>query len=221
MASIKKSARPQKNLSGFGPVKSRNNYYPVPKSRLGGSKSQSLNAASSCSSNSGGYGAEHMADTGKDYLALVVQRFDDEWVYVRVNQHCLDCVHYLPVLFDPSQKDDLLELWKRVVIDDAIPWEDNVRHETLRIVRFKMEIEDRTLSFFNNRSEVDHMIRMSALSKLTDTEARALGLVNEKAVQSLAFNPEFHREDGKLLNSLAESSSQLPLRGAMRHITPS
>ncbi len=216
---MKTSAQAAKRLSPRSNGKS-SRYFTVPKAK---GSSRYSNGLAQCqpisSSGHNGYGAEAIAETGKEYLAMVVQRPDGDWNYVRVNQHCLDCVG-MPVVFEVSEAHELLELWKRVTIDDAIPWEDSVRPETLRIVSFKMEIEDRTLTLFNNESEVDHMIRTSALSKLTDIEARALGLTHAKAVQALMHNPEFHRDDGRALTALSKASAQLPLTGAMRHITP-
>jgi len=114
-----------------------------------------------------------------------------------------------PCVFTAAQADDLLEIWKRVVIDNAIPWEDSVKPDTLRIVRYKLDVEDNTLSLFGNDDSVKEFLRMSAMSKLTDAEARLLGLTTLKAKQTIMHDPQFCREDKVVLNRLMQESATL------------
>jgi hypothetical protein len=154
------------------------------------------------------YGGQNFALPGEEYLTLMVQRWSGEWVYVRVNQHCLD-VLTTPCVFTTAQTDDLLEIWKRVVIDNAIPWEDSIRPDTLRIVRYKLEVEDHTLSLFGDNDSIKECLRMTAMSKLTDSEARVLNLTTLKAKQMIMHDPQFCREDKIVLDRLMKASASL------------
>jgi hypothetical protein len=197
----------------------RPKHFSVPR----GSRAQAhQNMNQTCSPSSvnghGSYGGATVAtNPDKDYLTFVVQRHDGQWTYVRVNQHCLDCYNS-PCVFGVEEAENLLDIWKRVVIDNAIPWEDSVRPETLRIVSYKMQVEDLTLSLFHDDQAVNEFLRMSAMSKLSEAEARLLGLTHAKAKQMFVHNPEFHRDDQKTLTDLTKVSATLPLDTMMSHL---
>jgi len=205
------------------PKATRPRHFSVPmkaKSRSGNNGyGNSPQALATVSSNGGQYGGQNIAlHADREYLTMVVQRHGGEWGYVRVNQHCLDVVQ-TPCVFDANASDELLEIWKRVVLDNAIPWEDSVRPETLRIVSYKMQVEDKTLSLFNDDAEVNEFLRMSAMAKLSDAEARLLGLSHAKAKQIIMHNPNFHRDDSVTLGSLQKVSASLPLDTMMAHLS--
>ena len=171
-------------------------------------------------SGSGNYGPnQENGVSGEEYLTLVAQRSDGNWTYVRVNEHCLDGAGGTPVIFNKTEAPELLDLWKRAVIDAAIPWEDSIKPDTLRIVSYRVETQDRTISLFENDADVTEWIRRSALSKLNTTEAKLLGLDNMKAKQMLFRNPDFDRDDRNLLESLHKASSGLSLNRLLSDMT--
>jgi hypothetical protein len=174
------------------------------------STSPNNNICSPVGSGGGSYGGQREARGGNEYLMFVVQRFDGQWGYVRVNNHCLDVTNE-PCVFEEHHAQDMLELWKRVVIDNAIPWEDGIRPDTLRIVRYKPSMEDATLSLFSDDHEVQEFMRMSALAKLSDAEARLLGLTHVKVKQKIMHNPNFDKDDKRMLADLMKESARLPL----------
>jgi hypothetical protein len=196
---------------------------PLPIRSLNSATANSLRNGAPCSigSNSSGtgqYGGSTVARGGEEYLMLVVQRYSGEWAYVRVNQHCLDVIS-LPIVFSELDAGDLLELWKRVVVDNAIPWEDSVRPETLRIVKYRCELQDVTLSLFGDDQSVADFMRINAMAKLSDAEARLLGLTTLKAKQKMIHAPEFHRDDQNNLKSLTQSSASLPLDALLANLS--
>lgn len=158
------------------------------------------------------------ARIGVDYLTFVVQRYDDEWMYVRVNQNNFDVCSY-PTVFTLDRASEMLEIWKRVVIDNAIPWDDSVKTDTLRITSYKMELEDKTLSLFDNDEEIANFMRINAVSKLTDKEAKLLGLDVLKAKQKMVYDPEFHNGDKAIMNNLHNNSSVFTLDVALEKLS--
>jgi len=158
------------------------------------------------------------ARLGVDYLTFVVQRYDDQWMYARVNQNSFDVCSY-PTVFTLDRASEMLEIWKRVVIDDAIPWDDSVKTDTLRITSYKMELEDKTLSLFENDEEIANFMRINAVSKLTDKEAKLLGLDVLKAKQKMVYDPEFHNGDKAIMNNLHKNSEVFTLDVALEKLS--
>ena len=159
-----------------------------------------------------------MARPGVEYLTFVVQRYDNQWMYVRVNSDHLDVCGF-PLVFSLNQASEMLEIWKRVVIDNAIPWEDNVKPDTLRITSYKMELEDKTLSLFDNDEEVANFMRINAVAKLSDREAKILGLDALKAKQKMVYDPEFHNGDKATMNKLSKNSAIFTLDVALSDLS--
>lgn len=158
------------------------------------------------------------ARLGVDYLTFVVQRYDNQWMYVRVNSDNLEVCGF-PLVFSLNQASEMLEIWKRVVIDNAIPWEDNVKPDTLRITSYKMELEDKTLSLFDNDEEISNFMKINAVSKLTDKEAKILGLDILKAKQKMIYDPEFHNGDKATMNKLSNNYSIFTLDVALSDLS--
>ena len=158
------------------------------------------------------------ARSGVEYLTFVVQRYDDQWMYARVNQNNFDVCGY-PTVFTLDRASEMLEIWKRVVIDDAIPWDDSVKTDTLRITSYKMELEDKTLSLFDNDEEIANFMRINAVSKLTDKEAKILGLEALKAKQKMVHDPEFHNGDKAIMNNLHKNSAVFTLDVALEKLS--
>ena len=115
--------------------RAKNNYKGVSLSVRRNNNMTNLNTGTQSVGCGGSYGANSLGKANTNYLALVVQRSSGNWGYVRVNSHCLDVVSE-PIVYDEDEADNLTEIWKRVVIDNAIPWEDSVRNDTLRIVKY-------------------------------------------------------------------------------------
>jgi hypothetical protein len=169
------------------------------------------NAVGSCSNSGSQYGGKNTTiSPNKKYLAMVVQRVHGGWGYVRTNTHCLD-VTSEPILYLEEYGNELIELWKRVVIDNAIPWEDSVRYETLRIVKYSSNIEDKTLELLGDFDQANEIIRRSAVSKLTAMESKLLGLDFHKTKQIMMSNSEFDISAKQTLNTLSKTSAHLTL----------
>lgn len=154
------------------------------------------------------------AYAGNKYLTFVVRTVYGSWRYVRVQEHALDVVS-TPQLYDPGMGSDMLEVWKRVVIDDAMPWEDSVDRNTLRIVEYTVNTDDVTESLFTDKDELAEYRRRAALSRLTDSEARLLGLGHQKAKQIIMACPDFDHADGSLLKRLAQNRAEHSLDSFM------
>ena len=173
-----------------------------------------------CAPSSSGamYGNMDEASLNGDYLTLVVQATDGNWRYVRVNSHCLDCVG-IPIVFDKSDGPSLLEVWKKVVIDNAIPWEDSVRTDTLRIVTYKHSMEDVTSTFFNDGEEAKECVRRAALAKLSVYEAKILGLGKTKFTQTFFRDSAFDQDTKKSMQNLAKNSASISLNTLLSNLS--
>jgi hypothetical protein len=170
-----------------------------------------------CVSSGQGYGAQEEYSPDMKYFSMVAMRTNGSWGYVRVNAHCLDLIGD-PVVFHESFAQELLEIWKRVVLDDAIPWEDHVVPNSLRIIRINTTIEDKTFALFHDDAEVRDFLKMSAVSKLSDAESRLLGLTNLKAKQRLIHNPDLHRDDTRVMTQLSKNSGTMTLTGHINYL---
>lgn len=181
------------------------------------SRNTSGNSAK-CVSSSSGNQNNNRADIGREYLTFVVQNNYGNWKYVRVTTGYLDCVNN-PHVYQHSDAPEMLELWKRVVVDRAIPWDDSIRPETLRVARFTLQIEEATATLFENDAAVADFQRTMALAKLSDDEAKLLGLSQQKAKQKLFHDPAFGRSDQKLMESLSKSVAEVDLNDAFRDLS--
>ena len=144
----------------------------------------------------------------REYLCLVVQCNDGDWRYVRINSSDADVMNQ-PYLYDKADADKLMLFFKRAVVDQVIPWDDPVRVETLRIVSYRMEIEDVTGSLFYDEDDLVETMRMAALAKLSDDEAMMLGLGDQKAKQRLFENADYTPEDQALMKELERARIKL------------
>jgi hypothetical protein len=179
------------------------------------SVSQSLGSSSSNMK----YGGQDQAipSIEHDYLTFIAQRADNEWAYVRVNQHCMDVLS-TPIVFHHHHAEDMLELWKRVVIDNAIPWEDHIQRDTLRIISYKTRMTDETLSLMGDDENIKDFLRTNAMSKLSDSEARILGLEVLKTKQKMMACGEFHRDDKVLMDRLQANSLMMSMSSKFNHL---
>jgi len=155
-----------------------------------------------------------------NYYALVIQRSDREWNFVTVNDGYLD-ISYKPSVFDKCEAEKLLELWERVVINNAIPWNDNVIPETMRIISYKLVVDDQTLNLFQEvkNENPQQVLAKSALAKLTDAEARALNLEHQVAKTRLFFNPNFDNYDRQLLRDLSDLNGIVEINEHLKNLS--
>lgn len=138
------------------------------------------------------------------YYAMIVKSHYNDWRYVTVNDHGLSA-SLAPCLYCASSLDKLKELWERVVLHNAIPWNDSVQPQTMRIIAYSLDIEEVTSNVFGE--EFDHKRQIAALMMIDDRDARLLGLEHAKAKQVLFHNPDYEREDEHLLRQLSKEST--------------
>ena len=179
----------------------------------------SNNGLTSCAPVLSSYDKKAKSGDG-NYYALVIQRSDREWNFVSVNDGYLD-ISYKPSVFDKSEAEKLLELWERVVINNAIPWNDNVIPETMRIISYKLLIDDQTLHLFQEvkNENPQQVLAKSALAKLTDAEARALNLEHQITKTRLFFNPNFDNYDRQLLRDLADLNGIVEINEYLKNLS--
>ena len=146
------------------------------------------------------------------YAMIVKSHYGDDWRYVSASDHGLGATH-TPVLYCASSLDKLKELWERVVLHNAIPWNDSVQPQSLRIIAYSIDIEEVTSNVFGE--EFDHKRQTAALMMIDDRDARLLGLEHAKAKQVLFHNPEYEIEDERLLRQLNMESTSHRLENLM------
>lgn len=152
--------------------------------------------------------------TQSGYMFIVQVGDEREWKPVR-----LDGDHTLSVTRTPEQvfpriSQEMKDLWKRVVIDDAINWDCyNAHHQTLRLMKVEMTSQDCTAELFQDREEALHNQRWAGLAKLSEREARILGLEEQYALMKLFRNPDAEQEDNRLLDDLRATTAQFGFDG--------
>lgn len=100
--------------------------------------------------------------------------------------------------------EDMLEIWKRVAVDQALEFDDTVNPTSLRLVRVKTVVEDATHELFDEKSDFEHHQKLSVVGRLSDRESKLLGLAKERAIYKISANPDQHVNDRKLLRSLGD-----------------
>ncbi len=150
-------------------------------------------------------------------VSLVVQNYHSQWRYVRVDRDQLYTTGEV-VVYHESYASELLEIAKRVVLDDAIPVDERIIPATARVLRVKHAVEDITSSLFDGSAEVREFAMMAAVTKLTDAEARLLGLERIKSKQRLMHNPELHNDDKRLMLALSDQFGIMSLNHQMNHL---
>lgn len=169
------------------------------------------------------YGSECADDSGNQatmtdaryqhaYYALIVKNHFGDWRYVVPYEHGLT-VSSTPAMFAGSTITKLTALWERVVLHNAIPWNDSVMPQTLRIIAYSLDIQEVTETVFGD--DYEHKRKTAALLMLEDQDARRLGLADEKAKQVLFHNPEYEDEDEHLLRQLNKESTSHSLENLL------
>jgi hypothetical protein len=87
--------------------------------------------------------------------------------------------------------------------------------KTLRIVSYRMEVQDVTGSLL---AADDELRRIVAVSRLTVHEARLLGVDGLKAKQKLLYNPSPRSDDKKLCDGLASNTLVLSISDALGYL---
>lgn len=173
-----------------------------------------VKSLSSSQGNGSGPNGYQRVYPNNEYLAFVAQNSYGQWRYVRVNQNSLD-LFGTPYLFHPSNAEEMLEIWKRVVIDNAIPFDETCLNQTLKIIRYKMETVDLTEELIEKSGEREALMKRSAVSKLTDAEAKMLGLENLKAQQLIFHNPDFDQDDVRTLKALHREMAEFAIEHSL------
>lgn len=138
------------------------------------------------------------------YYAMIVQSHHGDWRYVVANDHGLGMTQ-TPAMFEASSLDKIMALWERVVLHNAMPWNDSVLPQTMKIISYRIDIEEVTETVFGE--DYNHKRSTAALMMIDDQDARRLGLTEQKAKQVLFHNPEFEYEDEHLLKQLNKEST--------------
>lgn len=130
-------------------------------------------------------------------------------VWVNVCGDTLNCCGSIPMLWRTKDLPKMHDVWRRAVIDGAIPWNDRgVRKETLRIVSYKLAVVDVTEVMIDD-DERQHLREMSAVAKLSNEDAKLLGLDLLKAKQVLLSDSEFRHQDARLMRDLGQEQEEL------------
>lgn len=146
------------------------------------------------------------------YAMIVKSHYSDDWRYVSASPSGLGVTH-TPVLYCASSLDKLKDLWERVVLHNAIPWNDSVQPQTLRIIAYSIDIEEVTSNVFGE--DFKDKRQTAALMMIADQDARLLGLEHAKAKQVLFHNPEYEDSDEHLLRQLDKESTSHRLENLM------
>lgn len=141
------------------------------------------------------------ARSGADYLAFTVKNLSGYWRYVHVTSYGLNTSSQ-PILFPTSYEAEMVEIWKRAIIDNALPWDEGVDLSTFRIVRWSTTIADETSRVLGD--DFDDVTMRALMSRLTDAEAKMLGKEHDKARQSIQSNPEMDATDRSNMKDLSE-----------------
>lgn len=161
------------------------------------------------------YGVDECADSSAEatmtdarmshaYYAMIVKSHYGDWRYVAPHEHGLG-VTGSPTMFAGSSISKLLALWERVVLHNAIPWNDSVIPQTLKIIAYSIDIEEVTETVLGG--DYEHKRKTAALMMMDDQDARRLGLADQKAKQVLFHNPDYEDEDEHLLKQLNKEST--------------
>ncbi len=138
------------------------------------------------------------------YYAMIVKSQYGDWRYVVPHEHGLGLTN-TPSMFAGSSISKLVALWERVVLHNAIPWNDSVLPQTMKIIAYSIDIQEVTETILGE--DYEHKRTTAALMMMDDQDARRLGLADQKAKQVLFHNPDFEDEDEHLLRQLNKEST--------------
>jgi hypothetical protein len=155
------------------------------------------------------------AKANQEYYAFIVQNAYGSWRFARVNNGSMDCYN-CPYLFPKSSLPEMIEIWKRVVIDNAVPWDETVVSTTLRIISYSIGCQDSTDELLEGSEDAQALKKRSAMARLTDAEAKMLGLETEKATQVLFSEPDLSQHDMQILRSLADDQLEFNLEEVIK-----
>jgi hypothetical protein len=134
----------------------------------------------------------------RDFYILSINRSDGEIAYAEIRPRGLvifsDPTQLFPVT--DASREKLKLLMRIVTVERACGADEPVDIASLRVIRVRANIEDVTAEIqgLDEEDAKEHQ-KLAALAKLTDTEARLLGLADEKALFKLTQRPEAHVSD--------------------------
>jgi hypothetical protein len=149
--------------------------------------------------------------TNDMFYAFAMTNPSGDWRYPHFADRGSDVIYVSSVM---SQRfrgvhDEMLDLWKRIAVDQALEFDDNIDPTSLRLLRVKVSVEDVTEEMFREHSEFAHHQKLTVLGRLTDSEAKMLGLTKERAIYKLWANPDSHPDDRKLLRRLGDVADEI------------
>lgn len=116
-------------------------------------------------------------------FCLVVRRDapDGVWRFVHITPHGINLLDH-PRQFFRQPSAAVRDLWNAIAVERAVGGIDEpIDSSSARFVRLRLVAEDATERLFTDRLELEQATRLAAVAKLTDAEARSLGIARERA----------------------------------------
>lgn len=137
---------------------------------------------------------------------------EEHWRFVYLDyDHRLNLADTPNMIFD-SITDDMLDLWKRIAVDNVVTWRDsNIDTSSLRLVRIETIVRNATEELFGHDAHMFEQKRFAALSKLTPEEAKLLGIDSAYALMKLFSKAKDRKADNDLIDRVRDASLETEL----------
>jgi hypothetical protein len=134
------------------------------------------------------------------------------WRYVGTNYDDDLVLSDNPRHLFPEINDDVLELWKRIAIDNVFTWQArNVVPSTLRLVKVETRVVDATAEIFPHQGEYETQMKFATLSKMTPQEAKLLGVEKDYVLMKMFSRKDRDVDDEKLIVRFTEMDNDVEL----------
>lgn len=109
----------------------------------------------------------------------------------------------------PKISEEMGQIWKRVALDHALEFDELVDPATLRVLCIKVDVQDVTRQLFESDAEYIHNRKMASIGRLSDEEAKLLGLEKERTIYKISTDAERTAEDNKILRKLDDQGEEV------------
>lgn len=122
------------------------------------------------------------------YCLVIRRLYDHDWRFLSIlGGRVATFDHPRQFFLEPS--DAIREFWIGTAVGrDITHWDEACDLSSLRLIKLRFDVENVTDQLFHDSEDQDQFAKLTAVAKLSDSEARLLGLVKERAKLKLYEN---------------------------------
>lgn len=129
------------------------------------------------------------------------------WKFVEIDGNYCRVNGTINQVFPIICREEMEYIWKRAVIDGAVEWDESgINDTTFRLLKLNIDIKDVTNELFEDTETLESYLKLGAIRKLSNTEAKLLNLEIERTKYIMLANSAKTPYDLKMLKRLQDKA---------------